>query len=297
MIADSKDIQHRWVYVKSFSAFAPYVWPKEVQLQLHFPLIGVCLVANRIVNVLTPMILGRLINQLSQSKAGLNLSWTTVGTYILLRYLDCPAGLNLCRHCLWLPLKKKMHIQLSSAAYACVMSQSSDFHDSKKSGKIWETIHRGNSITKLFELLSFEFLPMVIDLILAISIFWWIFDLNMVVVIVNVILVFFWSMQRTQLSKTMKQRDLNDSREWENQQLTESTLNWPTVSYFSRVKYESTRYIAAVTKTQNAVVSYQYASLLGSVCRSLALLLGLFAGCILVTYQVRRGVREVGDLM
>lgn len=55
--------------------------------------------------------------------------------------------------------------------------------------------------------------------------------------------------------------------------------------------------MAAVTKAQNAILAYQYASLLGSVSRSLTLLLGLTVGCVLVTYQIRHGVRKVGDLM
>lgn len=95
-------------------------------------------------------------------------------------------------------------MKLSCAAYAHVMSQSSDFHDSKQSGKLFETIRWGNSITKLFEFLSFVFLPMTADLILALGVFWWIFDIYMVAIIAYVAILFFWSMQRTQLLETSR---------------------------------------------------------------------------------------------
>lgn len=39
-----------WVYVKAFTFFLPYLWPRDVRLQLHFPLLGVCFVAGRVVN-------------------------------------------------------------------------------------------------------------------------------------------------------------------------------------------------------------------------------------------------------
>lgn len=204
MAKNRKSTQNRWTYTKGFTAFLPYIWPTEIQLQLRFPLIATCLVANRVVNVLLPITLGQSINDLGQSRAHVKLSWRTASTYILLRYLDCPAGLNLYRHCVWLPVKKRMHMKLSCAAYAHVMSQSSDFHDSKQSGKLFETIRWGNSITKLFEFLTPDFLPMTADLILALGVFWWIFDIYMVAIIAYVAILFFWSMQRTQLLETSR---------------------------------------------------------------------------------------------
>jgi ABC-type transport system involved in Fe-S cluster assembly fused permease/ATPase subunit len=286
-----------WVYVKAFAFFLPHLWPKSLLLQLHFPALACCVFADRVLNVAVPIILGKLVNSLGDAENEMHVPWTMIFLYILSRLLGSQAGISLLRSWLWLPVEKSAHVQLSVTGYNHVMNMSCDFHDSKASAKLWQTLHRGASIVQLFELLSFELLPMVADLVLAISVFWWLFDSYMAFLVACVVLLFLWSTKKSIGLKTTKRRAYIKAWEDEYRQLAESSQNWTTVSYFNRIKYEIGRHAAAVTKSQNTMVEYQMIGYTVSAIRSLTLLGGLFAGSCLAIYQIVYGQRQVGDFV
>jgi ABC-type transport system involved in Fe-S cluster assembly fused permease/ATPase subunit len=286
-----------WVYVKAFAFFFPYLWPKSFLLQLHFPALACCVVADRVLNVAVPVILGKLVNSLGDAENEMHVPWTMIFLYVLFRLLGSQAGISLLRNWLWLPVEKNAHVQLSVTGYNHVMNMSCDFHDSKASARLWQTLHRGVTIVQLFELLSFELLPMVADLVLAISVFWWLFDSYMAFLVACVVLLFLWATKQSISLKTTKRRAFIKAWEDEYRQLAESSQNWTTVSYFNRIKYEIGRHAAAVTKSQNTTIEYQMIGYTVGAIRSLTLLCGLFAGSCLAIYQIVYGRRQVGDFV
>jgi ABC-type transport system involved in Fe-S cluster assembly fused permease/ATPase subunit len=286
-----------WVYVKAFAFFLPYLWPKSLLLQLHFPALACCVLADRVLNVAVPIILGKLVDNLGEAENKMHVPWTMISLYILFRLLGSQAGVTLLRSWLWLPVEKNAHMQLSITGYNHVMNMSCDFHDSKASPRIWTTLHRGASIVQLFELLSFELLPMVADLVLAISVFWWLFDSYMAFLVACVVLLFLWSTKKAISLKTAKRRAFIKAWEDEYRQLAESSQNWTTVSYFNRIKYEIGRHAAAATKSQNTTIEYQMIGYAVSAIRTVTLLGGLFAGSCLAIYQIIYGQRRVGDFV
>jgi ABC-type transport system involved in Fe-S cluster assembly fused permease/ATPase subunit len=286
-----------WVYVKAFAFFFPYLWPKSLLLQLHFPALACCVLADRVLNVAVPIISGKLVNSLGDAENEMHVPWTMISLYILFRLLGSQAGISLLRSWLWLPVEKNAHVQLSVTGYNHVMNMSCDFHDSKASPRLWQTLHRGVLIVQLFELLSFELLPMVADLVLAISVFWWLFDSYMAFLVACVVLLFLWSTKKAIALKTTKRRAFIKAWEDEYRQLAESSQNWTTVSYFNRIKYEIGRHAAAVAKSQNTTIEYQMIGYVVSAIRTVTLLGGLFAGSCLAIYQIVYGQRQVGDFV
>jgi ABC-type transport system involved in Fe-S cluster assembly fused permease/ATPase subunit len=286
-----------WVYVKAFAFFLPYLWPKSLRLQLHFPALACTVLAERVLNVAVPIVLGKLVNSLGDFERVTHTPWIMLSLYVLFRLLGSASGISLLRNLLWQPVEKNAHIQLSIAGYNHVMNMSCDFHDSKQSARLWQTLHRGLSITQLFELISFELLPMAADLMLAISVFWWLFDPYMAFLVACVVLLFLWSTKRGITVKTAKRRIFIKAWEDEYRQLAESSQNWMTVSYFNRIKYEIGRHAAAVTKTQDTTIAYQLISYYVGAIRNFTLLSGLFAGSCLAMYQIIYGQRQVGDFV
>ena len=292
-----KMTQNWWVYVKAFTVLLPYLWPKDLRLQLHFPALACTVLAERALNVALPIILGKLVNSLGNAGQALYVPWKFITLYVLFRLLGSQAGVSLVRNLLWQPVEKNAHIQLSVAGYNHVMNMSCDFHDSKASARLWQTLHRGLSITQLFEILSFELLPMAADLVLAISVFWWLFDSYMAFIVASVVLLFLWSTKKGIGLKTAKRRIFINAWEDEYRQLAESSQNWTTVTYFNRIKYEIGRHAALVTSSQNTTIAYQMVGYYVSAMRSLTLLSGLFAGSCLAVYQIVYGQRRVGDFV
>jgi ABC-type transport system involved in Fe-S cluster assembly fused permease/ATPase subunit len=286
-----------WVYIKAFAFFLPHLWPKNRRLQLHFPGLALTVLADRFLNVAAPIALGMLVNSLSDAERTTYKPWIMASLYILFRLLGSASGISLLRNLLWQPVEKAANLQLSVAGYNKVMNMSCDFHDSKQSARLWQTLHRGLSVTQLVEILSFELLPMGADLILAVSVFWLLFDPYMAFLVACVVLLFLWSIKRGIAVQTAKRRIFIKAWEEEYRQLTESSQNWTIVSYFNRITYEIGRHTAAVTKTQDTTIAYHISGYYISAIRNATLLSGLFVGGCLAMYQIIYGHRRVGDFV
>jgi ABC-type multidrug transport system fused ATPase/permease subunit len=285
-----------WVYTKAFAIFLPHLWPKDsVRLQLHLPALVLCLLANRALNVLVPLQLGLVINMLHNT--GGRVPWLAIGIFSLLCFLDSSAGVSLLKSWLWLPIEKHATQELKTAAYNQIMRLSCDFHDSKESGRTWRIVSRGSSLADLVSTVGFEMAPMAVDLIIAVSVFWWLFDAYMAFIVALAAFVFLWTTAKTISWRTARQRELINAWETEHCLLTESTLNWNIVSYFNRIGYEKAQYEAAVVRSQNKHIRYQEVGFIITALRASTLQAGLMVCALLAAYQISKGNREVGDFV
>jgi ABC-type transport system involved in Fe-S cluster assembly fused permease/ATPase subunit len=285
-----------WVYIKAFAIFLPHLWPrKSFKLQLHFPALGLCLLACRALNVLVPLQIGMIVDVLRRN--GGSVPWVTIGLFVLLRFLDSSAGISLIQSWLWMPINKYTSEELSAAAYDKVMNLSCDFHDSKKSGRMWRIVARGDSLSDLVQTIGFEMIPMAADLAIAVSVFWWLFDAYMAFIVALSSVVFLWATAKTIPIRTKRQREYIKAWEDEYTQMTESSLNWTTVSYFNRIRYEQKRHKDAVSNSQRKLIRYRALSFITSALRALTLQTGLMAAAMLAAYQISKGDRSVGDFV
>jgi ABC-type transport system involved in Fe-S cluster assembly fused permease/ATPase subunit len=285
-----------WVYTKAFAIFLPHLWPKKsIRLQLHFPVLGLCLLVCRVLNVWVPLQLGYIIDSFREN--GNEVPWGPIAMFVLLRFLDSSAGISLLQSWLWMPINRYTTEELSSAAFNQILDLSSDFHDSKKSGKVWRVVGRGEALTDLVYTIAFEMVPMAADLVIAVSVFWLIFDAYMAFIVALSSVLFLWSTAKTIPLKTKLQREFIKAWENEYNTMTESTLNWTTVSYFNRIGYEQARYKDAVSNSQGKMIRYRILSNMTRVLRDLTLQSGLLMAAMLNGYQIAQGHRRVGDFV
>jgi ABC-type transport system involved in Fe-S cluster assembly fused permease/ATPase subunit len=85
--------------------------------------------------------------------------------YAILTFANSESCIGWLQFWLWRPLEQYATQALNTAAHAHVMGLSSDFHDSKESADINQAVHQGHSVTELVELICFEILPILIDLV------------------------------------------------------------------------------------------------------------------------------------
>jgi ABC-type transport system involved in Fe-S cluster assembly fused permease/ATPase subunit len=285
-----------WVYTKAFAIFLPHLWPRNsLRLQLHFPALGLCMLACRALNVLVPLQLGIIIDVLRTSRG--DVPWVATTIFILLRFLDSSAGISLAQSWLWMPINQHTNVKLQTHAYDKVMSLSADFHDSKKSGRMWRTVSRGEALSDLVYTIGFEMLPMAADLAIAVTVFYWLFDAYMAFIAALSSVVFLWVTAKTIPMKTNKQREFIKLWEQEYTQMTESSLSWTTVSYFNRIGYEQNRYKEAVQASQRKLIQYRALSYLITALRAWTLQTGLMVAALLAAYQISKGDKSVGDFV
>lgn len=178
-----------WEYIKGYRVFFPYLWPsKDRKLQIIVVLCFILVLAQRVVNLLVPDQLGHIVNRLAGKEKGS--PWTAIIIFISFRFLQGSNGvLGALRSALWIPVSQYSYRELSVAAFEHVHSLSLDFHLGKKTGEVLSALGKGSSINTFLEQVTFQVVPMLVDLAAAIGYFLVKFDAYYALVIA---VVTFW---------------------------------------------------------------------------------------------------------
>jgi hypothetical protein len=180
-----------WEYLKRYSMLFPYLWPsKDQRLQLMVILCIAIVIIQRGVNVLVPYQVGVITDELSGDDGPVHMPWVSVMLYILYRLLQGNNGLlGAVRSTAWIPISQYSYREISVASFEHVHSLSLDFHLGKKTGEVLSAMNKGSSINTFLEQVTFNVVPMMIDLCVAIVYFLTAFDAYYALVIT---VVTFW---------------------------------------------------------------------------------------------------------
>jgi hypothetical protein len=160
-----------WEYIKGYGVFFPYLWPsKDRKLQIMVVMCFVLVLAQRVINLLVPDQLGRIVDRLEHPINGN--PWTAICLFIGFRFLQGTNGvLGAARSALWIPVSQYSYRELSVASFEHVHSLSLDFHLGKKTGEVLSALGKGSSINTFLEQVTFSVVPMLLDLGAAIGYF------------------------------------------------------------------------------------------------------------------------------
>ena len=174
-----------WEYVSGYQLFFPYLWPsKSCRLQILFIFCIGLLILQRIINVLAPYQAGVIIDTLSWKEGQLQVPWGQICLYITYRWLQGSQGLiDSVRSNLWISITQYSYMELSTAAFEHVHNLSLDFHLGKKIGEVLSALTKGSSINTFLEQITFQVLPTLIDLVIAVLYFLFAFDAYYAIVI------------------------------------------------------------------------------------------------------------------
>ncbi|OJD18092.1 hypothetical protein AJ78_01864 [Emergomyces pasteurianus Ep9510] len=285
-----------WTFIANLRAILPFYWPsRKPKLQLLYVGVGICMVFERVMNIIIPLQIGTITNILSKNDG--IFPWKEISFFIVLRLLDSNCGLPAITKFLWVPLEDYSYKNLSTAAYNQIMTLSSDYHDNKDSGALWQAVTRGQNVKDMVYSLCFVIGPMMIDLALAISVLYYLFDAYMALDIAAVAVLFVWSSSKILSIQAEKRREwvVNESKEFTH--MSETTSNWHTVSYFNQISHEKLKYSSHVG---DHLASRRKVKIWGHVeqtVQSLAMLSGLMIACFLAVYQVVQGNKPIGSFI
>ncbi|KAL2364964.1 hypothetical protein RJZ56_002112 [Blastomyces dermatitidis] len=285
-----------WAFITNLRAIVPFYWPsRKPKLQLRYLGVGVCMVLQRIMNIVLPLQIGLITNILSKNNG--IFPWKELSLFVSLRFLDSSCGLPAITKFLWIPLEEYSYENLSSAAYNQIMTLSSDYHDSKSSMHLYQLVARGQSVNNMVRKLCFTIGPMVIDLALAVSVLYYLFDAYMALDVAAISVLFMWTSSKIFDTQAKKRREFVANMTKEFTHLGETTTNWYTVSYFNRISYEKSRYSSRISdqlasRRQHTLWVHMQESV-----QSLLLLLGLSIACFMAVYQVIKGTKPIGNFI
>ncbi|KAL8994305.1 MAG: hypothetical protein Q9169_005678 [Polycauliona sp. 2 TL-2023] len=280
-------------YVRGFSLFVPMIWPtKRSRLYLNMLACVLCVLCNRVFNVLQPRQLGIVVNILASGTGSL---YPAVALYVF--YYWIPGVIGTARYCLWLPVEQYADAQIPSAAYSQIMRLSSEFHDNKQSGELYSTISQGRSISDLLETICWLFVPKLLDIVIGYGYLYHLFGPYMALLAAATTVAYLSS--ATQLNRTSskyrrKYRALSRN---EFQTMYDSVGSWATVSYFNRVPHEERKYQGAVSLNLAAQYLYFLCHFCFSQISSSIVTLGFAAALCIAAYQVVHGGQNVGSFV
>jgi hypothetical protein len=180
-----------WEYIKGYSIFFPYLWPsKDRRLQVMVLLCIGIVALQRVINVLVVYQVGVITDDLSGDNGPTKTPWGPICLYIVYRLLQGNNGLlGAARSTLWIPISQYSYRALSVASFEHVHSLSLDFHLGKKTGEVLSALGKGSSINTFLEQITFNVIPMIVDLAVAIAYFLTVFDAYYALVIT---VITFW---------------------------------------------------------------------------------------------------------
>ncbi|KAJ5389931.1 uncharacterized protein N7496_000999 [Penicillium cataractarum] len=289
-----------WEYLSGYSLFFPYLWPsKSRRLQIVVVFCFILLILQRIVNVMVPNKVGDIITILANEEGkDFRVPWLEILMYVILRWLQGGQGLlSSMRSSLWIPVSQYSYMELSNAAFEHVHGLSLDFHLGKKTGEVLSALSKGSSINTFLEQVTFQVVPMLIDLVIAFGYFVIAFDAYYALVVgISTFGYLYVTIRMAQWRAEIRRQMVNASRQ-EDAVKNDSMVSYETVKYFNAEQYEFQRYRDAVGEFQKAEYHVLFSLTLLNTCQNTVFMMGLLLTCFIAAYQVSTGQRQVGQFV
>lgn len=290
-------------YLQGYSVFFPYMWPsKQFRLQVIVVICFILLMLQRVVNLAVPYQIAKVTNDLSGDYLGpgehLKMPWGSLGLLIMFKLLQGTSGLlGSFRSLIWIPVSQHSYRALTTSAFEHVHSLSLDFHINKRTGEVLSALNKGSSVNSFLEQVTFQVFPMLIDLFLAISYFYYMFD-SVYAVIVSVITFYYLFLTIRMAQSTADQRRLMSNADREEEAVkNDSIISYETVKYFNAEAFEFNRYDTAIKNFQDAEAKVTWSISTMNICQSLVFMTGMLIVMMLGAYQVSIGQRDVGEFV
>ncbi|KAI1636692.1 hypothetical protein F4809DRAFT_368532 [Biscogniauxia mediterranea] len=290
-------------YLRGYSVFFPYMWPtKKFRLQVIVVICFVLLALQRWVNIMVPYQIGIVTDQLSgdDRKPGerVQMPWVSLGLLIVYKLLQGPSGLlGSARNLLWIPVSQHTYRALTTSAFEHVHSLSLDFHLGKRTGEVLSALNKGASVNGFLEQVTFQVFPMLIDLFVAVSYFYYKFDAVYAVLVCSITFYYLFLTIRL-ASKTADQRRAMSNADREEEAVkNDSIISYETVKYFNAEDFEFNRYREAIQNFQAAEAKVTWSINIMNMAQSMVFMIGMLAAMMLGAYQVTQGQRKVGDFV
>ncbi|KAH0594890.1 hypothetical protein MHUMG1_07187 [Metarhizium humberi] len=296
-----------WVeYVRGYSLFFPYLWPKDsTRLKFQVLFCFILVILQRCVNATVPWQIGRVVDSLGdavrlvQRGEPLTAENFPLQDFVILGGLWTLQGqtglLGSIRSLLWIPVSQYSYRGLTTAAFNHVHCLSLDFHLSKRTGEVLSALNKGSAINQFLEQVTFQVLPMLFDLFLSIVIFYYVFgpfyaEINLV----NTCWYLYMTIKMAATRADHRREMTNADRE-EEAVKNDSISSYETVKYFNAEDFESRRYQDKVAIFQAAEIKVQMGMVMMNICQTLVFNLGRIVASLVCGWQVVVGVRTTGE--
>ena len=259
-----------------------------------------CLVLSKATNLITPPILGRAVDSLTELSQGLNM-YTLVPLSLIVAYGLARVATKLfgeLRNAVFSKVSQHAIRQLTLNTFKHLHSLSLQFHLNRKTGALSKFIDRGTKgIDFLLRYVLFNVLPTFFEIFLVSGILFYLYGPWYAIITLTTIslysyLTFQITEWRNEFRKRMNQADNDISTK-----MIDSLLNYETVKYFNNEKFEFNRLDESLENYELAANQSRHSLSLLNVAQTFIIMLGITIMLVMSAYGIKSGDIDVGGFV
>lgn len=283
------------LFFQRVRALFPYLWPSQsVHLQLLALFCVGLLAAGRLVNLLVPLTLGKIVEDLSTEKA----PWWHIAAYALLKMLQGSGGLLAVLQALaWLPIEQFSDRSISIMAFDHLLHLSMAFHARRKMGEILRILDRGAVISTFFQYLTFNVIPIFVDIAVAMVFLGSKFGWTVGLAIFAVMYLYTHVSVKLTTWRTGLRRTANNKDSISRAIHADVLINYELVKVHSNEPYELDRYRAALLDYQQADYRVTASLNLLNLIQNSIITASTLITCLIVARSVVQGTTTSSDFV
>ncbi|KAL5114904.1 hypothetical protein ACEQ8H_007222 [Pleosporales sp. CAS-2024a] len=281
-------------YLKDFHVFLPHLVPRnDMTVQLCLVVLVLCLAGRRVLNVLVPHQLGIIADNFLNHRP----PYRDLFLWLGLSIINDSSGLGLVQDLALIPIRQFSARQITNAAFGHVLGLSMDFHSERDSAEVMKALEQGGALTKLLQTAVCECIPTVIDLVVALGVLYWKFDMYTSLIIVVAVGLFFCLEVFLSGWKVKPRRHFAKTERQEARVMHQAIQGWTTISQFNMFRYERQRFARALDAKLAAERQWEVMdeSIEGAV--ELMLPITFFAVTVNAVYSISQGRSKPGDFV
>ncbi|OAD77785.1 hypothetical protein PHYBLDRAFT_131334 [Phycomyces blakesleeanus NRRL 1555(-)] len=276
----------------------PFIWPQNnLKLQLTVLLCFALMVIGLVINVFTPLQIGKLVDGMKDNPG--KFAWATVLSFIALKFLQGGSGLiQVIQNWLWIPIAQHTTRNISVKMFSHLHSLSIQFHIDRKTGEVLRVMDRGtSSIVQLLNQIVFQVFPALANILIAVFVFYSRFSPPFgLIVLATMVLYLYATIKLTEWRNNFR-RQMNMIDNDARAKAVDSLLNFETVKYYGNEEYEIERYKNAIVEYQKADWKCSISLNILNLTQNTIITTGLLAGSLLFAWEVSRGQLTAGDFV
>lgn len=280
---------------------APYLWPKdepEARRRVIFALIALALAKGA--TVLTPAIYMYAVDALAKDAPPATIWLMTPVALVVVYGLTRVASIGFAqlRDGVFAKVAQRGLRRLALTTFQHVHALSLRYHITRKTGGLSRVIERGvKGVEFLMRFMLFSIVPLILELAMVATIFFFAFSGWYFLVIVVTIAIYVWfTFAVTEMRVRIRIR-MNESDTDANQKAVDSLLNFETVKYFTAEEREAARYDESMEGYEDAAVKTSVSLAWLNIGQTVIISIGLVIVMAMAALGVRDGSMTVGQFV
>ena len=291
----------RSILSKTIQLLFPFLWPKNHNgLKIRIVLAIVCLLLSKITNLISPPILGSVVDSLTDLTEGVH-ELTIIPIALIIAYGLSRIATKLfgeLRNAIFSKVSQNAIRQLTLNTFAHLHSLSLQFHLNRKTGALSKFIDRGTKgVDFLMNYVLFNVIPTIIEIFFVAGILFVLYGFKYAVVTLVTILLYIYLTYIITQWRLKFRRRMNEADNMVSSKLVDSLLNYETVKYFNNENYEFDRLDNSLKDYEGAAVENEFSLSYLNITQTVVIITGITLMLSMSVFDIKAGAISIGGFV